>query len=1137
MSKVFRLYNIQGNNNIVDWQDSKVYSTQAISEITDPDGGDAKKEITSIPSPFARIDLIKTAFREVVAMANRDTNDKEYAPFDGDTIYHKMVSDTLDVAEIFFNYDRFKNLFEIIVWDRKKDLDVFNVFGKTLKRYLESDATGDDPYNFGKLERIYMLNYVGPNSDEMNIVGATSPATLFFSSANDLSYVSKNIALGQDRPFDDSYQPLYKRDFDFQIYLYAFRKVYGEGAFHKDFPEIDDYLTSSSGKICNYKFLSDTQKNEIKNLKADSINQYEPFLIGEKGNDTLEILGNAFHKKPAKNDAIEKSSDFKIQSTFYTGDKKPLVLPVENGNTYANLKYTINTWGKDNKAPYYDATPWMNRRLPIVSDEYPYLTISDFLTDTIVRMPYEINNSNFFDGNINKANGKSYLLPLTSTFFDFFTVKDLTEKTMGDNKKMFELEDKATGVTAVLRIPIQKGYIEYRRTYFEAGVNADQTKKTNDGAMIEKKLGMGIMPLVKFPANVKKHYRIATFDKGNNDVIITCIDGSNEMETTQVIRSAKQKIGTYDVCSIESYIVNENFDRIQVHIGDVTEGYIVPNFKVKAGNAQYTFAVDFGTTNTHIEYCTDTNSNPVAFNIAPNEKQLHKLHTAYGVDKDIISGFIQNFIPDTVGEANDVYSFPMRTVFSQHKNVNFDLSPIPLADGNIPFQYEKEMTPVYNQTKTDLKWGGVPDRLLEMHLETLFILMRNKVALNGGDLARTKIVWFYPASMTMGKINQFKKNWKKAYKTYFGDDESNVISISESAAPYNYYSKKQGARTEVVTIDVGGGTTDVFVVEGRLPKMLLSFRFASNAIFGDGYNYDSDNNGFVNLYKDEYAEMLKANGLAVLKDVLGEIEAQKKSSDIIAFLFSLIGDKVKNNASLNFLEKLSSNDRLRYVFIVFYGAILYFIAKSMKAKGLRKPLTLAFSGNGSHSLRIVSTDKQTIAKFAQLIFDGVYNEGRTKEKCEYTPIQVIMEEHPKKATCKGGILSPISQDYDSIRDIKTIFVGNDFDSAEQEELTYANINSKTEDGVLMSVMEFFNFLFKLHKDNNDFLNEYLAADPAIYAQVKEICLDQTALSQSLADGLYHKRQEVTDETKVEETLFFYPLIGVLHDLALKISEM
>jgi len=1127
MSKVFRLYNIQGNNNIVDWQEKEGgYGSQAISEITDPDGADAKKEITSIPSPFARIDLIKTAFREVVAMANRKPGDKEYAPFDGDTIYHKMVSDTLDVAEIVFNFDRFKELFEIIVWDRKKDLDEYNVFGKTLKRYLESDSTGDDPYNFGKLERIYMLNYVGRDREaEMNIVGATSPATLFFSSANDLNYVSRNIALGLDRPFDEFYQPLFKRDFEFQKYLYAFRKAYGS-SFHKDFPEIDDYLTSSAGKICNYKFLTQDQKNEIDSLKANSINQYEPILIGERGENTFEILGRPFHKK---SNLIRWQSDFEIVSNLYIGDKKPLVLPVEKGNTYAKHKYTIDAWGKESKAPYYDKMPWQQRRLPIVSDEYPYLTISDFLTNTIVRMPYEIDNNNFFDGNLNKANENSYLLPLTGTFFDFFSVKDLMEKVMSDNKKMFELEDKAAGVTAVLRIPVRNGYIEYRRTYFEAGADANETKNTNDGAILDNRIGLGIMPLIRFPKKVQKHYRIAMFDKGKENAVLTCVDGNNIVETKQVIRAKKELTGRG--CSHESYIVEKNFDRIQVEIGNVAIGYIVPKFKTEEGNVAYTFAVDFGTTNTHIEYCTDTNRSPMPFTIKASERQLHKLHKLY-TENDIRMGFIQEFIPDTIGD-NDMYSFPMRTVFAQHKNIKYEQTPMPLADGHIPFLYEKDFTPKWNDIKTELKWGGVHERLLEMHLETIFILMRNKVALNGGDLAATKVVWFYPASMTEAKVNQFKKNWKSAYEKYFGDNTKNIISISESMAPYIHFVETQGAAPEVVTIDIGGGTTDVFIVEREEPKMLLSFRYASNAIFGDGYNSNPGKNGFVRTYKKTFEEILKNNGLQELSQALSQIEEQNKSSDIIAFLFSLVGDKVKNNPELNFLQKLSSNGRLRYTFIVFYASILYFIAKSMKAKGLMKPKTLAFSGNGAHSLRIISDEMGMIERFAKLIFDGVYSDNKGS-------IEVMMEKHPKIATCKGGIERPIPQDYETIDNIKTILVGNDLDVFSDKKITYADITPEIENGVVQSVKEFFNFLFDLHKNNNDFMSDKLGADPAIFNQVKEFCLGEKGtqlLSTSMFKGLKNKRMEVNDETKLEETLFFYPLVGLLHDLALEISEM
>ncbi|KAA6321952.1 hypothetical protein EZS27_028457, partial [termite gut metagenome] len=325
--KVFRLYNIQGNDTLTHWQESTAYGTTAITQITDPDGADAKKQITSIPSPFARIDLVKTAFKEVANSGD----------LNGKTIYHRIVSDTFDVAEIFFNCERLKDKIEILVWDREKDLDTDNMLGKTLYRYLESDSKPDDsgkePYNFSRLKRIYLLNYIGPDRPEkLNIIGATSPATLFFSSANDLSYVSEHIAFGQDKPFDDSFQPLYKRDFEFQKYLYAFRKAYR--GFHKDFPEVENYLFE--GKSNNYQKLTQKQKNEIDALNAESINAYETIAIGAGGANTVEILDKPFHKKAS---ITHFDSDFEIDSTLFK-DKKPLVLPIEAGNTYTKLKYT-----------------------------------------------------------------------------------------------------------------------------------------------------------------------------------------------------------------------------------------------------------------------------------------------------------------------------------------------------------------------------------------------------------------------------------------------------------------------------------------------------------------------------------------------------------------------------------------------------------------------------------------------------------------------------------------------------------------------------------------------------------------------------------------------------------------------------
>lgn len=1148
MAKVFRLYDIQGNNNIVDWQKSILYGSTAIEQIKDPEGATAVKEITSIPSPFARIDLIKTAFREVVERANKNPNDKDYLPLDAGScfcapkyrqgsIYHRMVSETLDVAQIFFEYSKQSNNFEIIVWDRDKDLDQNSIFGKTLKRYLESDGTkdtnGKEPYNFSKFKRMYLLNYKGKDkTSQMNIVGATSPATLFFSSANDLSFVTNNVNFGQDRPFDDSFLALFDRDFEFVKYLYAFRKSYK--GFNVDFPEWDNYLGNKAFQTNCYAKLTQDKKEKIDEISEISISNYESIKVGEKNENTLEILGKPFHQKTNR---IDWKSDFEIKSEIYSG-LKPLVLPVEKGNTYEDLRYTTDKWGKENKAPYYDNTLWVNRSLPNDGSLYPYLTVSDFLQSNIICIPYKLNDESFFNGGYSNTNPEevSYLLPLQNTFFNFFNVKDLQSEICG--KKMFEFVPIASGIKVYLRIPIQNGYIEYTRNYFLSSklATVNDVSIDNNGTVIEKKIGLGVLPLVTFPENVKKHYRIAVFDKGERDVRLTCFKGSNPIpHDAHVVREVKDL--EMSECSKEAYVITDNFDRISVSVDDV-QGIIIPRFKKTNGNKIFTFAIDFGTTNTHIEYGFTTSSdsrlsNSDTFKIPYTEKQLHRLHTLYA-DRDINRAFEHYFIPDTIGDKDD-FSFPMRSVFAEWNKNNRNEKMYTLANGNIPFLYEKDIFPEnYNVARTELKWRGEDDDILvELYLENLFILLRNKVVINGGNLEATKIVWFYPASMDTGKFDNFKNYWVKYYEKYFGTNTSaNLITITESAAPYLYYKYKKG-KNDVVTIDVGGGTTDAYIVENGKPTMLLSFLFASLAIFGDGgiggeTRWDSDNNGFVQRYYKEFVEILNSCKHDDLVFTLKQIESRHNSPDIIAFLFSLIGNKeVNNNAALDLLHKLSNNKNFKYVFIVFYGAVLYFIAKSMKLKGLKCPTTLAFSGNGSKTLRVLSSNNETIGRYAKLIFQGVFEEQDSKR------LEIIFEDEPKKATCKGGILNLEEDSPTNINKIKFLLVGNDMNKKPTNDLKYEQITEEVQNEIVDSVINFIDFLFDLHDNNDEFFTKSLNANENILDKVKEICTDREELTQSLKAFLSHKK----GTKKVEETLFFYPLIGVMHELAQNLNKM
>ncbi|MDR2843736.1 MAG: hypothetical protein LBV57_03720 [Candidatus Symbiothrix sp.] len=1110
MSHIFRLHP-EGTNTFKHWEGSteNKYGNNVIEQINDPNGGSASKEITSIPSPFARIDLIKTAFKKVV-----DSN------LDGNTIYHKMVSDSLDVGQLFFNIDKFQDQLEIIIWDKQNDLNALlnspypehRQLGKTYEIFLKQDG---DSYNFSKMDRMFLLNYKhGPS--RTNIIGATSPATLFFTSANQPDYVGQTIRFGNNMPFDDPFIPLYKRDLEYQKYWYLLQKTIPN--FAKWFPEVNAYLDESF-KSLHVEKPQYAQK--IHELTPQDMDQYRDIQVNGAGN-LVQVLGFSLKQKDQNPNNIQQNSGFVIQSSHTVNGLSPLVLPV--GSYALPVIYTQDIWNKNTSVPYYSPLPLTERSLPGDGTKYPFLTISDFLEDTMIRMSYELNTNGFFDGNISKPESNSYLLPLTDLFFEFFTVEQLQSE-MPDGKKMIEIKPHAGGVSVFLRIPIHQSYIEYHRRYF---LHNTPNLEKNEGALIEKKLGLGLFPPVRFSEKVKKHYRIALFDKGAKDIELHCFDKDTVVHAkAKTIRYKKDIDDT--ICSVEAYVINRNFDRIHVSVGQ-SKGVIVPKFLTKTGSAEYTFAVDFGTTNTHIEYSID-GSPSMPFTISTAEKQMQRLHPDYKQDKDIKNAFEDNFIPDTIADG-DWYSFPMRTVFAEYTEIDYTKPVYSLADGNIPFLYEKAQIPPHNTIKTNLKWSSKEQGRVKLYLENIFILLRNKVLINGGRLDKTKIIWFYPASMTEAHYNRFQSIWKVLYKEYFGDQAGNIITMSESIAPYYYYRKKLGAKSRTVTVDIGGGTTDVYVVESKEPKMLSSFRFASNAIFGDAYNWDSDNNGFVSLYKNEFINILTNNGLEELKKAFQSIESRKVSSDIVAFLFALSSNRqVKNNDALDFLKKLADNDKLVYVFILFYSAILYYVANTMKSKGLDMPLTLAFSGAGSKTLRILSEDKKTLAKYVKLIFEKVY--GQVYDATN--DLDIIFEENPKEATCKGGIVNPQKQEYDEIDTIKASLLGCNT-ATFVNSYSYAEITPEIQEQIVQEVLNFIDFTFDLHKENNNFFQKKFSADVGILPFVRETC--QKDLREYIKLGLEHKMEELKDlgaDNTIEETLFFYPIVGMLNRLAREIS--
>lgn len=1113
MSKIFRLG--EGPLTYTDWSESPSfpYDSNARKKIQDPDGATAEKEITSVPSPFARIDLVKNAFREIC-----DRQD-----LDGHTIFHKMVSDALDIGEIFFNIDRFNDKVEIITWNpascikemRTSTLKGHNYLGDVLNKYLDSDAKA---YNFGSMQNIYILNYKN-GKKELNIIGATSPATLFFSNANDLSYLSDELSFELDKPFDSNYNPLYNRDPQYVKALFLFRKVFP--GFATAFRELNDYFELTFQK------LTPELRQEIRDLNANDTGRYGTISVtrGDQ-NDVVEVLGQKLFKLNGTT-SIE-NSDFLIDSTKC--DEQILVLPIDKGNTYSDLIYVTERWGEENCAQAFDKREIADRTLPSRGDKKPYLTISDFLEPEIIRVPYLLNEDDFYTAH-NRKNGEeaTFLLPLKPLFFKYFSVEDIIAKQM---ISISTLSKSSAEVT--LRIPIrskqQPKQVVYTRSYYDT--NNDPDEMNNKGAVVEMKISGFVMPNIRFMRPEEAIYKVGLVMMNANRYMLDFYKDNQIIGAiSPSIRQGENELAKNAVYTIEKC----NFDYIRVSSNTTAHSVIIPKFKSQTINNDFKFAVDLGTSNTHIEVSINgRESEAYGYQKSPVSMFFLQTFDDHGAPKNLqIENNImeKDMLPTIVGKSSD-FRFPTRTILSCAKSIDWSANLNCFEMHNLPLTYGKRVELSYNDYHYDIKWGTdeKDKEILRCYVEDLLFMLRTKVVAEGGDLAKTKLTWFFPISMPLGRKEKLSKIWNELYNKYFPGAANGIDAMSESYAPVLHYRNENTTVSNLINIDIGGGTTDVAYFVDKELSFVTSFRFAANDIFQDAYAKDTVHNGIVDAYKDKIKAVLESNSTdASVRDVLSIFDSDnnRHPANMASFLFSLRDNQNLKNVNKNkidFNELLQDDEQFKIVFVLFYTAIIYHIAQIVKIQQLPLPRHISLSGNGSKVIKIISTDSSILSSYTKKIFEIV-----TGKSYEGNPLGIIglEKEGSKESTCKGGILGTEP----SGNKDKQVILKSSGDEL-MAEVVFGAVDDAYKSMVEQSAGKFFEFFFSLcskfnMKDNFGITNNSIST-------AKRYC-DQD-LATFINRGLELQRKDYEDSDPLRETLFFYPLKGFLSNLINNLNE-
>ncbi|MCA0447293.1 MAG: hypothetical protein LCH54_13800 [Bacteroidetes bacterium] len=1102
MSHIFNFI-LSRNKNIYDWMASDRIVPASLKDVEDKTNILSSSVGTSIPTPMARMYLFKTAFEIVAAQV------REGKPADK-SIYNGLVSEVLDLLELLYKSGADASKFRYQKWvfdnTQGEDEQIRKFFGKdhghillaeSFKQACFFDARHPEEANQPFKNKIEITFIYYKEANKEILMGGTSPFTFVFTTPNfkrklrEKSFKPLVGLVSNDILFDSNYTPLQDRDPSFIKYV---ESLSGSEGISKSFEGFQEYVTNSKKRFEN-KFSG--KSSTLKVIHFDDT----PLSVS---NISLKHLSAVDYQ-----DTIHETSDFKIvlpEDTHYKFEKSrnPLFLidkmSYDGQYSSPNSHWNANTRVSENVYVETGLNEIMERDLPGLDGfKYPFLAPFDFFERCLLKLPgYVLNDDRF----VSLIQNQPFLLPLKPIFFHFFPI--------GKVKDYVSIEVKEDQITIILKIPVF-GPTKGLRNFI--------CKKIYDATNTITYFGiLGIYPFTKAPKNEKNllfinKYTVASYEKTNEPEKMDSLrflkqdDFENPLSTTPVTRATYTDINT----KTTYYQVNSSFDIIQLNFkkdNSACGGLILPKFKeVQTGTNEFIYAIDFGTSNTHVEYAQFVNgaiTETQPFTITgkdgdnsldfmqmfllnkPKEVILNDGADHY-LDYERSMGFkidtarkatLREFIPFQIGPQKSAsVKFPFRTATCESNAfISNQANNRLFLDANIGFHIDDDTLIDNILYKTNLKWlmeSSIADPInknrISLFFRQLILMIRTKVLLENGDLGKLKLALSFPLSMGESLEGTLKKLFKEQMKDLLNGNEE-LKEVTESVAPY-YQLKFLDINIQndsFCNIDIGGGTTDIILIDknpenpNKLTGYCSSFRFAGKQLWGSGSNeFALMENGFV-YYYTSFIKRIDENLFNEIQKVLNG--KTNRTEDVVGFLFS--------KKEYKFSEIFSENPELKVVLLIHYSAILYYITRFAKQNKVKLPRTISFSGKGSEYLNLLFPSDNDLKGFTQKIL-GIFSNETIRNDFE-----INRSKEPKVITAKGAVhfasenVKVVDNEWaiessaphakEKVLDpIKDTFIGSESDSPTAKNLNYGALNSNSAlfSEILKTEVNFLTLLF------------------------------------------------------------------------------